>query len=101
MTRARRLYHRHVSLKESAHINPEKTLIAVTGGKGVVSFSDLRRLLEKLGFHLARVSGSHHIYVHPRVPRPVNIQSKGKDAKPYQVRQLRDIIEEFGLKLEE
>lgn len=73
----------------------------MTSGKGVISFSDLRRLLEKLGFRLARVSGSHHIYVHPYVPRPVNIQSSGKDAKPYQVRQLRDIIDEFGLRLEE
>lgn len=82
-------------------MNPEKTLIAVTSGKGVVSFNDLRRLLEKLGFRLARVSGSHHIYIHPRVSRPVNIQSKDKDAKPYQVRQLRDIIDEFGLGLEE
>ncbi|OQW53160.1 MAG: hypothetical protein A4S14_02205 [Proteobacteria bacterium SG_bin9] len=82
-------------------MNPEKTLIAVTSGKGVVSFSDLRRLLEGLGFRLARVSGSHHIYVHPSIPRPINIQSKGKDAKPYQVRQLRDIIKEFGLRLEE
>jgi hypothetical protein len=39
--------------------------------------------------------------VHPRVPRPMNVQSAGKDAKPYQVRQLRDIVEEFGLRLEE
>ena len=31
----------------------------------------------------------------------MNIQAVGKDAKPYQVRQLRDIIEEFGLRPEE
>ena len=79
---------------------PEKTLETVLQGRGVVSFSDLQKLLSKLGFVLDRVKGSHHIYLHPAVSRPINIQPGGKDAKPYQVRQLRDIIEEFGLELE-
>jgi predicted RNA binding protein YcfA (HicA-like mRNA interferase family) len=74
--------------------SPRRTFEAVRRGEGVVAFRDLQRLLEKLG------SGSHHIYVHPKVTRPINIQPADKDAKPYQVRQLRDIIEEFGLKPE-
>ena len=81
--------------------NPKQTFEAVVRGQGVIAFRDLERLLVQLGFRLQRVSGSHHIYVHPRVPRPINIQRAGKDAKPYQVRQLRNIIEEFGLSLEE
>jgi predicted RNA binding protein YcfA (HicA-like mRNA interferase family) len=81
--------------------SPKKTLESVKRGRGGIAFRDLQRLLEKLGFRLNRVSGSHHIYVHPKVPRPMNVQSVGKDAKPYQVRQLRDIIEEFGLRLED
>jgi predicted RNA binding protein YcfA (HicA-like mRNA interferase family) len=81
--------------------SPKKTLESVKRGGGGIAFRDLQRLLEKLGFRLNRVSGSHHIYVHPKVPRPMNVQSVGKDAKPYQVRQLRDIIEEFGLRLED
>ena len=80
--------------------SPKKTLESVKRGGGVIPFRDLQRLLEKLGFRLSRISGSHHIYVHPSVTRPMNIQPVGKDAKPYQVRQLGDIIEEFGLKLE-
>ncbi len=80
--------------------SPKRTLESVKPGGGVIPFRDLQRLLEKLGFRLSRVSGSHHIYVHPNVTRPINIQPYHKDAKPYQVRQLRDIIEEFGLKLE-
>ena len=66
----------------------KKTLEAVRGGGRNIAFRDFQRLLERLGFRLNRVSGSHHIYVHPRVPRPMNVQATGKDAKPYQVRQL-------------
>jgi predicted RNA binding protein YcfA (HicA-like mRNA interferase family) len=73
----------------------------VVGGRGTVAFRDLQRLLRELGFRLDRVNGSHHIYLHPQVPRPLNIQIKGKDAKAYQVRQLRDMIQEYGLKLDE
>ena len=80
---------------------PKRTLEAVIRGEGVVPFRDLQALLAKLGFTLRRVSGSHHIYLHPKATRPINIQPKGKDAKPYQIRQLRDMIEEFRLTLED
>jgi predicted RNA binding protein YcfA (HicA-like mRNA interferase family) len=80
--------------------SPKKILEAVKRAQGVIRFADLKRLLAKLGFRLDRVSGSHHIYLHPKVTRPINIQPVGKDAKPYQVRQLRDMIEEFELKLD-
>jgi predicted RNA binding protein YcfA (HicA-like mRNA interferase family) len=79
----------------------KRTFEAVVRGQGVISFRDLQRLLEQLGFRLQRTSGSHHIYMHPRVTRPINIQRAGRDAKPYQIRQLRDIIKEFGLSLAE
>lgn len=80
---------------------PRKTLEAVLRAQGSIAFRDLERLVFRLGFRLDRVSGSHHIYVHPKVRRPLNFQPIGKDAKLYQVRQLRDIIIEFGLTLEE
>jgi hypothetical protein len=38
---------------------PTRTLEAVKRGSGNIAFKDLQRLLEKLGFRLARVSGSH------------------------------------------
>ena len=75
--------------------------IKVIEGRGTISFRELQRLLITLGFRLDRISGSHHIYLHPDVSRPINIQPVGKDAKPYQIRQLRDMIREFGLKLED
>lgn len=78
---------------------PAKTLNHVLQGPGSISFRDFERLLLALGFKHERTSGSHRIYVHPSVSRPLSVQPRGKDAKPYQVRQLRAIIEEFGLKL--
>lgn len=78
---------------------PSKTLDQVMGSQGTVSFRDFERLLLALGFRHDRTSGSHRIYVHPQAKRPLSVQPRGKDAKPYQVRQLRAMIEEFGLKL--
>ena len=72
----------------------------VLASSGVIPFRDLQHLLSRLGFELDRVSGSHHIYVHPKVPRPLNVQPVGKDAKPYQVRQLRNMIVEYGLEVD-
>jgi predicted RNA binding protein YcfA (HicA-like mRNA interferase family) len=78
---------------------PVKVPDRVMRGRGAIAFRDLERLLIALGFRHDRTSGSHRIYVHPKVTRPLSIQPQGKDAKPYQVRQLRAMIEEFGLKL--
>ncbi|MHB8267576.1 type II toxin-antitoxin system HicA family toxin [Bradyrhizobium sp.] len=81
--------------------NVKKAYLKVIQGQGTVAFRDVQRLLIALGFRLDRISGSHHIYLHPDVSRPINLQPAGKDAKPYQIRQLRDMIGEFGLKLED
>lgn len=32
-----------------------------------------------------RTKGSHRIYVHPKVPRPLSIQPQGNEAKRYQL----------------
>jgi predicted RNA binding protein YcfA (HicA-like mRNA interferase family) len=80
--------------------NIQKAYTKVIEG-GSVSFRGSQRLLITPGFRLDRISGSHPIYLHPDVSRPINIQPAGKDAKSYQIRQLRDIIAEFGLKLED
>jgi predicted RNA binding protein YcfA (HicA-like mRNA interferase family) len=77
----------------------KKTFEAVTSGGGTVNFRDFERLLVGLGFRLDRVSGSHHIYIHPTMGRPFPIQPDGKDAKRYQIRQLRRIIRLYRLTL--
>ena len=64
-------------------------------------FSEVKLLLETYGFKLARVSGSHHIYVHDDVAEIINVQKVGNEAKPYQIRQILQVIEKYNLECEE
>ena len=61
-----------------------------------VKFRDLVLLLKSFGFTLERVSGSHHIFTHPAWDGILNIQNRGGEAKPYQVRQAIKAIEEVS-----
>ena len=45
-----------------------------------------------------RIRGSHHIFVRPDLIEIVNIQARGNQAKPYQVRQIRQLILRYGLR---
>jgi len=66
-----------------------------------VAFSDLRNLVEGLGFRLARVKGSHHVFAHPAVPELLNLQDVRGQAKPYQIKQLLRLVERYNLELED
>ena len=50
-----------------------------------IAFQDLRRLLFDMGF-TERIKGSHHIFMKEDVEEILNLQPKGQNAKPYQVR---------------
>ena len=75
----------------------EQSLRKVLSRHGSLSFRELEGLLRHLGFVLERVRGSHPIYRHARVSRPLNVQPKRAEAKCYQLDQLRSIIVEFRL----
>jgi len=66
-----------------------------------VFFSDMIKLVEGFGFKLARISGSHHIFIHPEIPELINLQEVKGQAKPYQIRQVLRLVERYNLKLEE
>jgi hypothetical protein len=62
-----------------------------------VRFDDLRGVLRMLGFE-ERTRGSHHIFSRDGVDEIVNLQPReGGLAKPYQVRQVRDLIVKYRL----
>ena len=62
-------------------------------------FDDVRRLAEAFGFRLARVTGSHHLFIHSGIVELLNLQEVGGQAKAYQVRQLLRLVEKYNLRL--
>jgi predicted RNA binding protein YcfA (HicA-like mRNA interferase family) len=76
----------------------EKLLRKLLSGSSNIRFSELQAALEMFGFRLDRISGSHHIYVHPRIPELMSIQDVKGKAKPYQVRQFLAMVERHNLK---
>ncbi|HUT32082.1 MAG TPA: type II toxin-antitoxin system HicA family toxin [Planctomycetota bacterium] len=64
-----------------------------------VPFEGLCALMLRLGFN-RRVRGDHHVFWREGVVEIVNLQPKGASAKPYQVKQVRELILRYGLRLE-
>jgi virulence-associated protein VapD len=61
-----------------------------------ITFEDLRRLLKRLGF-AERIRGDHYIFSKDEVEEILNLQPKGAQAKPYQVKQVRGVIVKYRL----
>ena len=80
----------------------QKLLIKILSGSSDanVDFEQLRRLLILFGF-AERIKGSHHIFTKEDVEEILNIQENQAKAKPYQVKQVRNLILKHQLKLEE
>ena len=64
-----------------------------------VPFDGLCALMLRLGFS-RRIRGGHHIFWMEGVEEILNLQPKGANAKPYQVKQVRDLILRYRLRLE-
>jgi hypothetical protein len=61
-----------------------------------IRFDGLRGLLRRLGFG-ERIRGSHHIFTKIGVEEILNLQPRGRNAKAYQVKQVRDVIVKYRL----
>ena len=61
-----------------------------------ISFDDLCKILTNLDFDL-RIKGSHHVFRKEGVEEKINLQKDGAKAKPYQVRQVRNILVKYKL----
>ena len=61
-----------------------------------LAFGDLYYLLKHLGFG-ERIRGSHHIFVHDGMEEIINLQPRHSRAKPYQVKQVRNLILKYKL----
>lgn len=79
----------------------KKILEKVLAGSKNIAFNDFILLVKGFGFHLSRTSGSHHIFVHPKVKELVNLQNVKGQTKPYQIKQFMELVEKYNLQLEE
>jgi len=61
-----------------------------------ISFTEVCQLLIRFGFN-ERTRGSHHIFTRDDIVEILNLQPKGAKAKPYQVKQVRNIILKYKL----
>lgn len=79
----------------------EKLLEKARSSPNNLRFEDLLRLAECYGWVFERQSGSHVVYVNEslagRVGFMMNFQDRKGQAKPPQVRQLLDAIEELEI----
>jgi HicA-like toxin of HicAB toxin-antitoxin system len=61
-----------------------------------IPFEGLCQLLRRLGFD-ERIRGSHHIFAKEGVEEILNLQPKDRQAKPYQVKQVRAVLLRYRL----
>ncbi len=80
----------------------KKLLVKVLRGTSDanIPFSEICQLLERFGFD-KRIKGDHHIFTKYGVEEIFNLQPKKSKAKAYQVKQVRDLILKYKLRLEE
>ena len=82
-------------------MNKRKLLQKLISGSKNIRFNEAKAIAEAFGFRLDRISGSHHIYLHLDLPELVNLQNVKGKAKPYQIKQLLKIVENYNLHLED
>ena len=84
---------------ERSCLNPHKLLRKALASSANLRFEEVCSLARAFGFYQSRVRGDHHIFVHPGVRELVNLQDVRGKAKPYQVRQLLQLVERYNLSL--
>ena len=65
-----------------------------------VPFDDLCSLLTRLGFE-RRVRGDHHIFTMEGVEEIINLQPQNGMGKAYQVKQIRELLLKYRLRMED
>jgi predicted RNA binding protein YcfA (HicA-like mRNA interferase family) len=64
------------------------------------AFDDLCYILERAGFGSRSGKGSHRIFSKDGVAEIINIQPRDGKAKPYQVKQVREVLLKYKIDVE-
>lgn len=80
----------------------DKLLTVILRGQSDASirYQDLCALLRHFGFD-ERSRGSHLVFFKPGIEEILNLQKSGNNAKPYQVRQVRNVIIKYAMEFED
>ena len=73
----------------------DKVLVGTSDAN--ILFDDICKLLDHLGFEKRMKGTSHHIFFKTGIDEILNLQPKGNNAKPYQVKQVRKLIIKYHL----
>lgn len=82
-------------VRMTAHAKFLDRILRGTSDKNI-EFDSLCDLLKRFGF-VERVHGDHHIFTKDGVTEILNLQPMGRDAKAYQVKQVRKVILQYKL----
>lgn len=78
----------------------QKLLRKLLTGSNNIAFNDMGAIVEAFGFNLSRVNGSHHIFENTAIGEQLNLQNKKGKAKPYQIKQFLQLVEQYNLTLD-
>jgi len=78
-------------------LKKQKLFHKLLSGTKNIRFSEAVACAEAFGFQLERINGSHHIFVHRGISELLNLQNVKGTAKPYQIKQLLQLIEIHNL----
>lgn len=78
----------------------EKLYLSIVSGTQDknTKFRDLQKLLDILGFE-CRIKGDHFIYSYGNLRENINIQPDSNMAKPYQIKQVRNFLQKYQIRL--
>jgi predicted RNA binding protein YcfA (HicA-like mRNA interferase family) len=80
----------------------EKLFARILSGRADknLDFDDLCHILERAGFQSRSGKGSHRIYSKGGVVEIINVQPRNAKAKPYQVKQVRELLLKYKIDIE-
>ena len=67
------------------------------GSDASLDFESVCTMLRHLGFSERRSGGSHRIFHKEEVAEIINLQPRGGEGKPYQMKQIRQILLKYNL----
>lgn len=62
-----------------------------------LSFNEVQRLIEQLGFRQVSISRLHFIYAHDQIRELLSLQNVDGKVKPWQVRQVLYLVHKYQL----